>query len=104
MRHVFSGLRACAALFVLLGLVSAPAYAYEPVPFDPPSARILPPGGVVAPEDPTSARIRPPIGVVEEEPPSAIVRPPIGTTSEEDPGLLQLFLRWLEVRILPPVG
>lgn len=97
------------ALLALLSIVGVPAaYAEDPSnPFDPPEARIRPPGGIASEarikppsgEPSAAARIRPPGGIPQ---PTARIHPPIGATSE--PSLFELMLEWLRARISPPIG
>ena len=55
MRRVFRGGAVLALIAILVGPA---AYADDPPgPFDPPEARIRPPGGVTAQEEPTFLRL-----------------------------------------------
>ena len=109
MRSIRIGVLRIAALLALLAIVGFPiAYADDPPnPFDPPDARIRPPGGIAS-----DARIKPPGGdpsigadippPVGSPQPTSRVKPPIGVTSE--PSFFELMLRWLAARINPPIG
>lgn len=112
MQRVFKG----GALVALIAILIAPAvYADDPPdPFDPPEARISPPGGVAA-----EARISPPGGVATQvriRPPSgsegrlgppiggrARIGAPTGIAEPEPPTVFDLFWAWLQVRIRPPI-
>ena len=86
MRASWNGVLRGASLLVLLVAIGVPSvFADETTgPFDPPEARIKPPGGVTS-----QSRILPPSGVTAPE-----------------PTFFELLIEWLRVQaqILPPVG
>lgn len=108
MRSIRIGVLRIAGLLALLAIVGFPiAHADDPPnPFDPPDARIRPPGGIAS-----DARIRPPGGEpssgadipppVRSPQPTSRVRPPIGVTSQ--PSFFKLMLDWFLAR-LDPIG
>lgn len=111
--HLFSRVFGrAAALTALLAMVAVPAtYADDPPsPYQPPEARIAPPGGVSSqgrigtpggaptPDDPTTeARIGSPGGKAD-----ARISPPTG---EPEPSFFDLLIEWLraQARIHPPI-
>lgn len=104
------------ALLTFLAILIAPAvYADDPNPFDPPEARIKPPGGVAAQQQ--GQRILPPIGTavqaeVRIHPPGGVagqeqqrIGPPGGVAAQQEaPSMIELFWAWLQQRIGPPTG
>lgn len=110
MRTVFSRTQRGGALLILLVVLAAPTvYADDPSPFDPPQARIHPPGGLTSqarispPTGLTSpARIHPPIGQTSP----ARIHPPTGSPAPAEPSWFELFAAWLaaHARISPPIG
>ena len=85
------------ALLLLLVLTSTvPAFAGRihivpgsPAEEESAEAVLLPPGGGAGEEESLQGRIQPPVGI---------------TAEEEPPSVWELFLVWLQHRILPPVG
>jgi hypothetical protein len=112
MRPLSTGIRGGTAVLTFVVVLAARiAFADDPSPFQPPEARISPPGGVSS-----QARISPPGGAPSPDArsvpasggpsrPVARVQPPI-SSSQAEPSILDLFLDWLVIhaRIRPPIG
>lgn len=109
MQRSWNGVLRGIALLVLLAVVGLPsAFADDPSnPFDPPEARILPPGGIasearIGPPGgiASEARIRPVGGIASEArigPPSGSesrIKPPGGVTASQ-PSWFELLMAWL---------
>lgn len=85
--------RACGAALLLLLILSSTAPAF--------AGRIhFPPG---SPAEEESAQGLLPPGAAEEESLQGRIQPPVGIAAEgEPPSVWQLFLVWLQWRIMPP--